>query len=105
MGKVYKKGGKVYSEILSLVLDGVTYTPPTDEQLMKAGYDIEYEKFSNEPPIGRPYDEIVVEKIRQKYSMDDELAILRQRDSKPEEFMQYNRYCEECKKAAKEEVC
>lgn len=39
--------------------------------------------------------------IRRRYSVDDELAILRQRDSKPDEFAEYNTYCEQCKAKAK----
>ena len=39
--------------------------------------------------------------LRQKYSLSDELAILRQRDEKPEEYAAYNAYCEECKAKAK----
>ena len=34
--------------------------------------------------------------------MDDELAILRQRYDKPEEFAEYNAFVEECKEQAKE---
>jgi hypothetical protein len=40
--------------------------------------------------------------IRLRYSMSDELAILRQRDEKPEEFAAYHAYAEECKKIVKE---
>lgn len=40
--------------------------------------------------------------IREKYSLDEELAIQRQRDTKPEEFQKYFEYCEECKKRVKE---
>ena len=36
-------------------------------------------------------------KIRRKYSVNAELAILRQRDVKPEEFAEYNAYVEQCK--------
>ncbi|MBO5020046.1 MAG: hypothetical protein J6A61_05820 [Clostridia bacterium] len=50
-----------------------------------------------------PYDEKVVSLIRQKYSIDEELAIQRQRDTKPEEFNEYFVYCEECKLKAREE--
>ena len=39
--------------------------------------------------------------IRRRYSMSDELAILRQRDEKPEEFAAYHDYAEECKRAVK----
>lgn len=44
-----------------------------------------------------PYEERVVNRIREKYSIDDELAILRQRDTKPEEFEQYNAFVEQIK--------
>ena len=47
--------------------------------------------------LARTYEQKVVFLIRDKYSLDDELAILRQRDIKPEEFAEYNAYCEECK--------
>lgn len=49
-----------------------------------------------------PYEERVVAKIRERYSIDDELAILRQRDTKPEEFEAYNEYAEQCKKEVKD---
>lgn len=39
----------------------------------------------------------IVREIRKKYSINDELAILRQRDSKPQEFEEYNTYVEQCK--------
>ena len=42
--------------------------------------------------------------IRHKYSISAELAILRQRDTKPEEFAAYNAYAEECKARAKAEL-
>ena len=50
-----------------------------------------------------PYEEKVVSLIRQKYSLDEELAIQRQRDTKPDEFNEYFAYCEECKEKAKGE--
>ena len=51
-----------------------------------------------------PYEQRVVNRIREKYSIDDELAILRQRDSKPEEFAEYNAFVEQCKAEAKNEL-
>lgn len=48
-----------------------------------------------------PYEEQVVAKIRERYSVDDELAILRQRDTKPDEFEAYNAYAESCKEEAR----
>ena len=50
---------------------------------------------------GYSYEELVAEFIRERYSNNDELAILRQRDTKPEEYKQYFDYCEECKAKAK----
>lgn len=44
-----------------------------------------------------PYAQRVVDRIRAKYSVDDELAILRQRDTKPEEFSEYNDFVEQIK--------
>lgn len=55
------------------------------------------------PEIEITYEEKVVSFIREKYSIDDELAIQRQRDTKPEEFQAYFEYCEECKEKAKAE--
>lgn len=49
------------------------------------------------------YTEYVDRLIRRKYSVSAELAILRQRDTKPEEFAEYNAYVEECKARAKKE--
>ena len=44
-----------------------------------------------------PYEQRVVNRIREVYSIDDELAILRQRDTKPEEFAEYNAFVEQIK--------
>lgn len=49
------------------------------------------------------YPQLVESKIRIRYSMSAELAILRQRDTKPEEFAEYNAFCELCKAEAKTE--
>lgn len=43
------------------------------------------------------YDEAVNAKIRERYDLSNELAILRQRDEKPDEYQAYYDYCEECK--------
>ena len=47
------------------------------------------------------YSKKVERLIRERYTVSDELAILRQRDTKPSEFAQYNAFCEECKAKAK----
>ena len=44
-----------------------------------------------------PYEQTVVDRIRTVYSVDDELAILRQRDTKPHEFAEYDAFVERIK--------
>jgi len=39
--------------------------------------------------------------IRKRYSMDDEIAIQRQKETKPEEFQAYFNYVELCKTSLK----
>lgn len=50
------------------------------------------------------YKKQLVALIRNKYDADDETAILRQRDTKPEEFDEYNAFVEECKETARDSV-
>lgn len=50
------------------------------------------------------YANLVSKLIRERYSVDDEMAILRQKETKPEEWKEYNSYCEDCKAKAKEEI-
>lgn len=52
----------------------------------------------------RLYPVLVTEKLRKYYSLDAELAILRQRDDKPDEFEEYNACAERCKQEAREEL-
>ena len=55
-----------------------------------------------EPQIS--YDQLVSDLIRAKYTIDQELAINRQRDTKPEEFQEYFDFCEQCKIKAREQI-
>ena len=75
--------------------------PVTDNELLeiKKIQKIEKDKLYYD---GFTYEQKVVALIREKYSIDEELAIQRQRETKPEEFNEYNLYCEECKSKAKE---
>ena len=50
------------------------------------------------------YESMIIQKIREKYSINQELAVLRQRDEKPEEFAEYNAYVEQCKAEIKAEL-
>ena len=49
-------------------------------------------------------EKLVSKKIREKYSLNQELAILRQRDVKSEEFAEYYAYVETCKKEVKSDM-
>lgn len=100
----YYKDGKEVTRPRSLYLNKVTYLPPTDEQLISAGYEIREVEIPEPTPYIPTYEERVVELIRLRYDINAELAILRQRDVKVDEFNEYNAYCEECKLQAKEEV-
>ncbi|MBQ7347819.1 MAG: hypothetical protein IJW55_07665 [Clostridia bacterium] len=50
------------------------------------------------------YEDQIIRKIRKRYTVNQELAILRQRDTKPEEFAKYNSYIEQCKAEVKQEM-
>lgn len=47
------------------------------------------------------YDDLIEREIRKKYSVSDEIAILRQRDTKPDEFTEYFNFCESVKASLK----
>lgn len=50
------------------------------------------------------YENEIIRKIRKRYTLNQELAILRQRDTKPSEFAEYNAYVERCKAEVREEM-
>lgn len=54
--------------------------------------------------VTEAYESEIVNHIRKKYSLNQELAILRQRDSKTEEFAEYNAFVENCKAEVKAEM-
>lgn len=50
------------------------------------------------------YESEIIRRIRAKYSVDQELAILRQRETKSSEFDEYNAFAEACKREVKTEM-
>lgn len=50
------------------------------------------------------YKAAVERLIRERYSVADELGILRQRDTKPEEYAEYYAFAEQCKAQARAEI-
>lgn len=54
----------------------------------------------NEEDYGNQVNDL----IRRRYSLSEELGILRQKDEKPDEYRVYFAFCEECKAKAKLEL-
>ncbi len=50
------------------------------------------------------YKRMVAHKIHERYSVDDEIALLRQKDAKPEEYEAYVKYADGCKETVKKLV-
>ena len=64
-------------------------------------FSIDKYKSRKETEAKIEYETKIVSLIRKKYSVNQELAILRQRDVKPQEFAEYNEYVEQCKRQVK----
>lgn len=64
---------------------------------------VSYEPAAAAAAVAVGYEQRVEALIRERYTVSDELAILRQRDTKPAEFEAYDAFCEACKLRAKEE--
>jgi hypothetical protein len=75
--------------------DGKVYRDMTPEEIaeMNAGA----ERFEREYWASIPYDEAVQNEIHKKYTLDQEIALLRQQKEKPIEYAEYFVYCEQCK--------
>lgn len=48
--------------------------------------------------------QLIVSEIRKRYDADDEIAVLRQAQTKPAEYAEYNAYVENCKKTVDEYI-
>ena len=67
-------------------------------------FSIDKYKSRKETEAKIEYENRIVTLIRKKYSINQELAILRQRDTKPTEFTEYSKYVEKCKAEVKSEL-
>lgn len=94
----YPNGGKDVEWIVDV--KGIEYKPATTYEEDVFVY-IPYTEEELKKIKQQNYENAIVEKIRQRYTIDQELAILRQRDAKPEEFAEYNAYVEQCKQEVK----
>lgn len=85
----------------TIELDGFKITNPTLEQFLSIGWK-EYIQ-----PIPEPYlptvEELVEQKLRERYSINQEFEVQRKRDIEPNEFKIYYDYVEECIVWAKEQ--
>ena len=66
-------------------------------------FSIDKYKSRKETEAKIKYEKKIVSLIRKKYNINQELTILRQRDTKPEEFAEYHKYVEQCKAQVKNE--
>ena len=113
-GKVEEIGGKQYKVVEEFPNGGKTVEEIKETPAIPAkdAYD-EYEDIKVYIPYTaeelaerkqQKYEDRVVELLRKKYSLNQELAILRQRDEKPEEYQAYYDYTEQCKATARTEI-
>lgn len=101
--KQYIKNNKIrLQQNIIVVVGNKQIINPTEEQILADGWQ-EYIPQSAEP-YNPTYEERVEQLIRERYSLNQELAIQRQRYTKPSEFEEYFAYCEECKTKAKKEL-
>lgn len=90
--------GYLYYMFNKLLPEPILEKPDDFEELTQEECDRQYEERKQK------YPSLVETYIREKYSIADELAIQRQRETKPEAFQEYFEFCEECKKRAREEL-
>ena len=100
MRNYYKKDGKVRSfavedgRVMATVeLDGIWVSNPSLEDFLADGWE-EYIV-----PVPEPYvptlEELVEQKLRERYSINQEFEVQRKRDTEPEAFAAYYAYVEE----------
>ena len=89
---------KIYTTI---ELDGFKITNPTLEQFKSVGLE---EYISPEPePYIPTLEELVEQKIRERYSINQEFEVQRKRDIETEAFAEYYNFVEKCITWAKQQ--
>lgn len=104
---LYIKNNEIREQrAIEIVKDGYRTFNPSHEQIIADGWEVYTPPVREavEVPLEEQYKQRIIELVREEYSVDDELAILRQRDTKIDEFNVYNSFVEECKQQAKEEI-
>lgn len=105
----YIKDGIVISRGQAVEIDGMVVINAPEKMLLDNGWEV-YNEPAPEPHVETEeekemrYKSRIVELIRERYTIDDELALNRQREDKRTEWVAYDTFCEECKTKAREEV-
>ena len=92
----YENGGRDRIKIID-----TPYQPKKPQEEVYEDIKV-YVPYTQKELLMKKEDEIV-KLIRKKYNVNQELAILRQRDTKPLEYQEYYNYVEQCKKQVKNE--
>ena len=106
MSKLFIKNGIILPlKNIEIVKDGFRTFNPSEEMVVANGWEVYMPPTPEQPEVTleQMYKNRVIELVREEYSVDDELAILRQRYTKVEEFEEYNAFVESCKQQAREE--
>lgn len=88
----------------TIELDGYKVTNPTVEQFLSIGWE-KYDQPEVEPvPYVPTLEELVENKIRERYSINQEFEVQRRRFREPEAFEEYDNFVEQCIAEAEEEL-
>lgn len=110
MVKIFKKQDIIRSfkvednkVFTTITLGDFNVTNPTLEQFLSIGWEeYIYPEIEPEPYIPS-IEELVEQKIRKKYSINQEFEVQRKRDTEPEEFSNYFIFVEKCIEEANRE--
>ena len=90
--------------LTSIVVDDLTICNPSLELFMAQGW-MEYAPPA--PPAPEPYiptvEELVEQKLRERYSVNQEFEVQRKRKTEPQAFADYYEYVEQCIEWANEQ--
>lgn len=93
--------------IITIQINGSWVSNPSLEQLYEDGWEEYIPEPDPQPHIPTQeenYHSLVETKIRRRFTVSDEIGLLRQRDTKPLEFAEYNTFVERCKQEAYNEI-
>lgn len=104
--KIIEKGNGMFRIVaengLTLIRKGQDFSGSVFSEITVPERDKgNWEEIEIPPYTQAEYIEEVRRRVAMQYHIEDEMAILRQRDTKPEEFEAYNAFAEQCKADAK----